>query len=153
MYKIIGIISLIFLLIDCNAEESVKSSANSPKEHKVKLGGQDDFDLLLGAQKRKELQSISKINDASYISNIYRRGPFLIYDCERGYYACVNKDGFNYCKDIRNDSRKKRYRILSCAPLKKFEVKKDCIAVQKKLVDYPVNKFFCFSEKILEEFD
>ena len=121
----------------------------SPTKGTVKFGGADDFNLLLGTKQRDLMQTAT--HDTAYISSRYKSGPYLIFDCERGNYACVHKDGYQFCKDLRIDSLHKKYKVLSCAPLKKFSHYQFCIKRQKELVDFPVKKYFCMNSMMIEE--
>ncbi len=121
--------------------------------NKTHFGHAEDFGLLLNSEQRDkmqgELQERSK--QSFYISAVYRSGNFLIYDCTKGHYACVHKDSFQFCKDIRQESINKRHKVLQCAPLKQFEVYNDCLVRQRELVDFPVEKYFCISSDVLDD--
>ena len=60
----------------------------------------ENLGLILNTKARDkmhgELQIVSE--KSFYISNLYRSGSYLIYDCQKGYYACVNKDSFEFCE-------------------------------------------------------
>lgn len=127
----------------------VSTVVKKSEKKKLGFGGKDAFDLLLGTKDRDLMQA--QTHDTKFISEVYRSGNFLIYDCVRGNYACVNKDGFEYCKSVREESLKEGDKILSCAPLKKFNRYQFCIEQQKVLVDYPVDKLFCIRKDVIDQ--
>jgi hypothetical protein len=125
--------------------KEIANNQDTPEQHKSSI----DFDMLIGARQREWVKLMKNNNENKFISKCYKRGPYLVYDCERGNYACVDKDGFQLCKDFREQSIIKKNKVLSCAPLKKFDQLKLCIKKQKELVDFPVKKYFCLTEQIL----
>lgn len=74
----------------------------------------------------------------------YKAGEYLIYDCERGYYACVDKDANESCLKDRNLALEKKEKNLKCAPLKKFQNKKSCVIEDYKVVDINAFRRFCY---------
>ncbi|MEI8347103.1 MAG: hypothetical protein WCG27_06535, partial [Pseudomonadota bacterium] len=60
------------------------------------------------------------------ISEVYKSGMYLIYDCIERHFACVNNDGFERCREQRELSKKRGRGLLSCAPLKKFSTTPEC---------------------------
>jgi hypothetical protein len=76
----------------------------------------------------------------------YHAGEYLIYDCEREHYACVDIDGNANCLEERNFAKEKKFSSLTCAPLKKFKNKKECVEENYKVVDIGAKKRFCYPE-------
>lgn len=74
----------------------------------------------------------------------YKAGEYLIFDCERSHFACVNSDGDDNCREERNFAMEKRAGRYPCAPLKKFKDKKSCIEKSYQLVDLNALKRFCY---------
>lgn len=74
----------------------------------------------------------------------YKAGEYLIFDCERSHFACVNSDGDDNCREERNFAMEKRASRYPCAPLKKFKDKKSCIEKSYQLVDLNALKRFCY---------
>lgn len=74
----------------------------------------------------------------------YKGGEYLIYDCERIHYACVNIDGFQNCKEERNYAVETKAPKYPCVPLKKYEDKKSCVKKNYEVVDRNVVKRFCY---------
>ncbi len=74
----------------------------------------------------------------------YQAGAFLIYDCEGEYYACVDQDGSEKCRENRDASIKKKEKRYSCSPLKKFEDKKTCLQKNYEVIESLALKRFCY---------
>jgi len=74
----------------------------------------------------------------------YKAGDYLIFNCERKHYACVNLDGFQNCTEERRRALSNKATNLSCAPLKKFNDKKLCVEKNYQLVDINAIKRFCY---------
>ena len=111
--------------------------------------GSDAFEI-----KKQAIQSTghgkTKLHSPKYISSIYLSGSHLIYDCVKNHYACVNPDGFRYCKSRTLESIQKREKLSPCAAIKKFKRHNDCITDQKRLTDFPIPKKFCINFKFLK---
>ena len=74
----------------------------------------------------------------------YHAGEYFIFDCERGHYACVDKEGNENCREERNFALEKKAEIYPCAPLKRFASKKECVLENYKIVDINAKRRFCF---------
>jgi len=94
-----------------------------------------------------ENDAVSKLRAEPYISIRYRRGNFLIYDCRKRHYLCVNKQGFAKCKKERSDSLDRKRNNLRCTPLKSYETQKDCFAASYKQIHSIKNKSFCVNQR------
>ena len=78
------------------------------------------------------------------INEFYKAGSFLIYDCYRGYYTCVDEDGFNKCRDKRLEDTKLKLKDYSCAPLKKLPTNKECAYKNYEVIEANAKKRFCY---------
>ena len=74
----------------------------------------------------------------------YSAGDYLIFDCERGHYACVNEEGNTNCVEERNFVLEKKAKFYPCAPLGKFASKRSCIENSYKIVDINAPRRFCY---------
>ena len=74
----------------------------------------------------------------------YHGGEYLIYDCSRAHYACVDLEGQNNCVEERKFALQMNARIYPCAPLKKFSHKKLCVLKNYEVVDLNAVKRFCY---------
>lgn len=74
----------------------------------------------------------------------YKAGEYLIFDCERSHFACVNIDGDDNCREERKFAMEKMASSYPCAPLKKFKDKKSCVEKSYQLVDLNALKRFCY---------
>ena len=70
--------------------------------------------------------TFDKLGDDVRISRFYRRGPYLIYDCEGRHFACVTRENFENCGERRKKAKVWNKKNLACAPLKKFNKRLDC---------------------------
>tara|TARA_Y100000768_G_scaffold382909_1_gene364092 strand:+ start:11861 stop:12307 length:447 start_codon:yes stop_codon:yes gene_type:complete len=78
-----------------------------------------------------------------YLSVLYQRGAYLIYNCIDGHWVCSGKAEFNSCKETRNEAIKERKVKLPCAPVRTFVSEDDCVAHQASLVNAATENRFC----------
>lgn len=106
----------------------------------------------------KEIQKIAdqkKIDENFYRTFVeeyqidlnYHGGSNFIYDCENRYYACVDTPSFNKCIEKRelNYSFSKSNE-LSCAPIKRFMSKEECVLYQYSVQERSPKLFFCYKK-------
>jgi hypothetical protein len=63
------------------------------------------------------------------LSKDYTLGQYLIYDCKRKFFACVNLASYDYCEKERQSLFKlglKKGTFTPCAPFKRFDSILDC---------------------------
>jgi hypothetical protein len=77
------------------------------------------------------------------ISIGYFSGQYLIYDCKRASFICVDEYGFQDCQASRDNAIRVSQASLPCAPLKKFPHFDDCEIAQYKEIESPKEKVFC----------
>lgn len=92
---------------------------------------------------RKDLIADSKKSDYK-IDWKYTAGSYLIYDCIRGSYACVNSAGYENCKEERAFSISKKADQYPCAPLEIFSNKKICLVKNYELLALNAPRRFCY---------
>jgi hypothetical protein len=78
------------------------------------------------------------------ISERYKGGRHLIYDCRGQFFACVNIDSKETCQMLRGRSFEKNEEKLRCAPLKSFADKESCLKRQYEVIEEVHLKRFCF---------
>lgn len=78
-----------------------------------------------------------------YLSVLYQRGSFLIYNCIDGHWVCSGKAEFDSCKETRSEAIKERKTKLPCAPVRAFASEDDCVAHQASLVSAATENRFC----------
>lgn len=74
----------------------------------------------------------------------YTAGEYLIYDCERRYYACVSKVSNELCIEERKIALNEHASVYPCAALTKLEDKKACVLKSYQIVDLNAIKRFCY---------
>lgn len=98
-------------------------------------------------QEMNEFERMAYDNLYPRISDKYRAGSSLIYDCQERHFACVNQTSYEQCGERRDVSLEKRRAILSCAPLKHFDNLDKCIEELYRVIHSAVNKEFCLLPK------
>ncbi len=81
------------------------------------------------------------------ISDEYREGKYLIYDCEGGFFACVGIYSFDRCKEKRQKAFSEKAFKLPCAQLKKFNSFVRCNKMHYKWMTTIVDKSFCLRKE------
>lgn len=94
----------------------------------------------VSANERKESGSRFR---SEWISEKYKSGPFLIYNCEDLYFVCVDEDAFLSCKEERDKARHRRDFRLPCAPLKEFDHFDLCVVAQYEKMAQKRAMHFC----------
>ena len=101
-----------------------------------------------GNEKKKKIEEVDFRRPEHFISKIYRSGHYLIYDCHKRHFACVNKGSFEYCQKRRKTALLLKKKRVPCAPLKNFSLLDKCIKNQLKFIGETVNKKFCLNPKV-----
>lgn len=101
------------------------------------------FPLLIFFASFPALAEIEYQGETKQISKKYYDGQFLIFDCGKSHWTCVDEDGFKECKKDRDLAGKDYRRNLVCMPFKEFKTKKECEHFQQKKVNNPEGKRFC----------
>ena len=91
-----------------------------------------------GTEEIESPKSVYKI-DTKYFA-----GKYLIYDCEKKHYACVDSVGNSRCKELRISAIESKAQIYPCAPLSTNPDKKSCVEKSYKFVESNANKRFCY---------
>ena len=81
------------------------------------------------------------------ISQEFSRGAFLIYDCKKRSFACVNEPSYNLCKTRRQKGYRDKKLVLPCAPLKEFLSQQKCFEKQYNLIHRQSEKSYCQNSK------
>lgn len=99
--------------------------------------------------KEREVDRIEKEKEEPRLSNKWFRGPSLIYDCEKGHYACVNEVSFYRCERERQEDKEDNRADLRCTPFKTFKTQKECFEKQYTIIHNQLPKMFCINPKFL----
>ena len=102
--------SLFFTFIGTHAVEIDVDSGRKMQEKDVQYG----------------IGTFDKQGDDIRISRFYRRGSYLIYDCEGKHFACVTIENYEDCGERRKRAKIWNKKNLTCVPLKKFEKRFSC---------------------------
>lgn len=80
------------------------------------------------------------------ISLEYNRGEYLIYDCKKQSFICVNKESFEACGENRVLAKEEKKHNLACAPLLSFKTQKACFEKQITNIERARIKTYCYGE-------
>ena len=100
------------------------------------------FNDFLWAAKNSKHESIR-------ISRNLKSGEYLIYNCKRKFFACVDQFSFDICRRDRESAIKERKGFLICAPIKKFDHYDNCTKAYYELIRQPIEKKFCWYQKLI----
>ena len=104
------------------------------------------FFILTSYAKDEKKSNVQNLEKPEYlISETYRNGAYLIYDCKERHFACVNDESYKLCQDNRKKSFLLRQSHHPCAPLKKFTEQSFCFKQQIKLIEKNPDKKFCIN--------
>lgn len=117
--------------------EESKGDSNVPKQKAPKTPAHDT----------EGMDAIERNKYEPRISNKWFRGSYLIYDCSRGNFICVNYQGFVRCGEEREEDKKKSRSGLRCAPFKKFSTQELCFKEQYRQIENQKPKIFCMNPK------
>ncbi len=95
----------------------------------------------------EELDQIQRERYEPRISNKWFRGSYLIYDCEVGNFACVNKTGLIRCERERDEDKKESKPQVRCAYFKKFATQEDCFKEQYRQIQNQKPRVYCMNPK------
>ncbi|MCR9206119.1 MAG: hypothetical protein NXH75_16165 [Halobacteriovoraceae bacterium] len=108
----------------------------------TKKGPEKDSDKM-SEEEEGSRDQLQKQKEEPRISNKWYRGNYLIYDCSKGNYVCVNDISFLNCGDQRQEDIDARVTNLKCAPLKRFGSQEDCFKAQYSKIHNQMPKLFC----------
>ena len=78
-----------------------------------------------------------------YLSVLYQRGKFLIYNCLDQHWVCAGEGEFAACLLEREESIADNQRALPCAPVQEFSSEQACNKYQRDLTDFNMENRFC----------
>ncbi len=77
------------------------------------------------------------------ISEKYRAGNFLIYDCVDQHYVCVDEYSFLTCGEKREKDKSEKKSDFRCTPFKKFKTKEECLKKNDEMIVRKSSASFC----------
>lgn len=132
------------LSLAAEGESKVEKAESSSTEVKAKEEKKDEKDSdKMSIDEESSRDTMVKQKDEPRISNKWYRGNYLIYDCSKGNYICVNDISFLECQDQRQADLDERRISLRCAPLKRFDSQDECFKVQYEKIHNQLPKIFC----------
>lgn len=78
-----------------------------------------------------------------YLSLLYQRGSYLIYNCYDKHWVCSGKAEYDSCLEERNFAIDENEDKLPCAPIQQFTSEKACQEYQTQLTDFNMENRFC----------
>lgn len=133
---------LFFSLLFSSPAFSEEKVEETKKQEKVE---KDDEKMTVEEEGSRD--QLQKAKEEPRISNKWYRGNYLIYDCSKGNYICVNDISFLTCGDQREADINERLTNLRCAPLKRFDSQEECFKVQYEKIHNQMPKLFCTHPK------
>jgi hypothetical protein len=89
---------------------------------------------------------LEKIEQGDQVSEKYRAGAYLIYDCDDQHFVCADIENQVECDEKREKAFVTKSERLPCAVLKQYVKKEECLEAQKKFM---LNKKYdyCFARR------
>ena len=94
----------------------------------------------------QEDAALMELKSNYQMSEEFKAGSALIYDCKRGHYTCTDSDGYAKCKMKRDFDKTKGLTFYSCAQLKIFPTKVDCVKMNYEVIEGNAKKRFCYPQ-------
>jgi len=126
------------------AAEQKKAQVPSNMKDKDKDKDKEKMAASSGAEK---MDTIERKKQEPRISNKWFRGNYLIYDCTRGNFVCVNSQSFERCEKEREEDKKNVIPSLRCTPFKMFKSQKECFKEQYRQIENQKPKVYCQNPK------
>lgn len=150
-----------FSSLSFGQEKAPEKSLDNPEKEEVESfiikrpeRKRDDFAKKLSEKKSKEemleereVDKFARQKEEPRISNKWFRGSFLIYDCVKGHFACVNQVSFYKCEEQRAEDIEENRPRLRCSPFKSFKEYESCIAMNYKKMHNQLPKLYCVHPK------
>lgn len=96
---------------------------------------------------QETLSEMERMRTEPKISSEFARGEYLIFDCSKRYFTCVNKVSFEKCKLLREKGYRGKRKLLPCAPLKEFKSQEACFKKQYSLIHNQKAKGYCLNSR------
>jgi hypothetical protein len=119
------------------AQASAKNSKNETNDNKEKTNGKN-------GDERVGLESgVDFLQQDPFMNAKYQKGPWLVYDCAGGYWACTGKPEYLACEASRKTAMLDYEPQMPCAHFKKFKSRQECWVAQTKFTSRGRNYRFC----------
>lgn len=117
-----------------DAEDTAEAGVSEKMKLSEKLKRQEQLDREFFKKQKAEYQ----------INGKYEAGDNLIYDCQDEYFACVNKISFEKCVEARAGQITLGEPKYTCAPLKEFTTKEECLKANYDIISRQMLRKFCY---------
>lgn len=115
-------------------EDTEEAGISEKMKQSEKLKRQEQLDREFFKKQKAEYQ----------INGKYEAGDNLIYDCQDEYFACVNKISFEKCVEARAGQITLGEPKYTCAPLKEFPSKEECLKANYDIISRQMLRKFCY---------
>ena len=78
-----------------------------------------------------------------YMSDKYRKGSYLLYDCDSGHWVCAGRAEYERCVRWRKEGLELKDDWLSCAYFVSFGSRKECQKEQIEMTNMAPGERFC----------
>lgn len=117
-----------------DAEDTTEAGVSEKMKLSEKLKRQEQLDREFFKKQKAEYQ----------INGKYEAGDNLIYDCQDEYFSCVNKISFEKCVEARAGQITLDEPKYTCAPLKEFTTKEECLKANYEIISRQMLRKFCY---------
>lgn len=111
------------------------------------IGGVKGESILVEKAKKQEVIDelfLKRLKEEYKIDYKFEAGRILIYDCQDKHWTCINEPSLEKCMDKRNYEIEQGAVKYSCAPLRTYETKEECIKANYRFSSIPMMKRFCY---------
>ena len=109
------------------------------------------YTALAQVEETKRVKTIEELDreipSGKILSRYYRRGNYLIFDCEDQHFACVDDMSFKRCQEWRQKAIDKIEEYMPCAPLKRYDSIEACDKDHYQYIYKSIPKKFCRRSK------
>ena len=106
----------------------------APSERFVADESRDDSGLEVG---------VDFAQQDSFMDDVYQKGAFLVYDCDRMHWVCTGQEEFNQCAKRRKEAMILKKDNLSCAYFAPYPSRSKCHEKQVEMTNRGTYPRFC----------
>jgi len=87
----------------------------------------------------------------SFMSDLYQKGAYLVYDCERLHWVCTGAEEFNQCAKRRKEAMILKDENLSCAYFAPYSSRSACHKKQIEMTNRGTYPRFCLHPEMRKD--